>query len=387
MPTDSEHKRILLDLWGGVFFDRMVNGAAQYARKNKNWTFIRILPWLGDTINMIRSVRPDGMIFYQLQPKVYRSIRYLRIPFVAVVEHTDVPAPLVCIDNEAIGVMAAEHFLDRGFRHFAFCGYSNRSWSTGRLKGYREKLKEAGFTAERCLLRWQRTGDVQAAMIKAENFIHELTKPCALFACHDSLASQLSEMCRRMQIRIPEQISLLGVDNQQSECEFCVPPLSSIITADHRIGYEAATLLDHLIRGGKPPDQPVHVPPAGVATRQSTDLLAVNEPHLAKAVKFIRNHAGKPLQVAQVAEHTGVSRTTLEQKFKQYIGRSPLEEIRRVHIERACDLLSNTDLAIAVVAAESGFAHPSNLTSIFRRATGMTPTQYRQMHHGTGTDE
>ncbi len=374
----ARYKRIFLDLFGGVFFDRIVTGVMEYARKNRPWTFIRMWPGIGGTEHLITNTRPDGVIFCDVSRRWDKLLDELKIPYVTILPVAEVDAPRASIDDSAIGRLAAEHFLERGIRNFGFCGYAGMLWSLGRESGFTDRLQEADYSVSSCLIDISAEKNVATEMTRIETWLINLPKPAGVLVCHDAMASQLSEFCRRNDIRIPDQIALLGVDNQESECEFAIPPLSSVITGDERVGYEAAAILDGLMQGGSPPDRPVLVPPVGIATRQSTDLVAIDEPEIAAAIRFIREHAHQTIQVTDILRQVPLSRTTLETRFRRILGRTPMEEIRRVHVERASDLLANTDLSMAHIAARSGFPHPSNMATIFKKITGLSPTEYRR---------
>jgi len=374
----TQYKRIFLDLFGGVFFDRIVTGIMEYSRKNQQWTFIRMWPGIGGAEHLIENTRPDGVIFCDISPRWNELLTKLGIPYVTILANPQVNAPRASIDDHAIGTLAAAHFLERGLKYFGFCGYSNHPWSIGREKGFALALHDAGYDFSSCKIDLSAEKNVSTEMARIEQWIIQLAKPAGVFICHDAMASQVSEFCRRNEIHIPDQIALLGVDNQESECEFAIPPLSSVITGDERIGYEAATMLDGLMQGGDRPEQPVLVPPVGIVTRQSTDLVAVDEPEIAAAIRFIRDNAHKPIQVTDILRHAPLSRTTLETRFRKILGRTPMEEIRRIHVERAKELLTHTDLAMARIAARSGFPHPSNMATIFKKMTGLSPSEYRR---------
>jgi LacI family transcriptional regulator len=181
-------------------------------------------------------------------------------------------------------------------------------------------------------------------------------------------------------VRVPDDVAILGVDNSVLECGFTTPPLSSIMGSARRVGYESAALLDRLIDGAPPPKEPLLVPPAGIARRQSTDVLALSDPDLVAALKFIHQHANEPIDVSDVTSAVLVSRRMLERKFTRILNRSPREEIRRAHIARAKSLLVNSNQQVLHVAMESGFPSASKLSAVFKRETGVSPTVYRRLY-------
>jgi LacI family transcriptional regulator len=205
-----------------------------------------------------------------------------------------------------------------------------------------------------------------------------LPKPAAVFSSNDVPARHLAEMCRALGLLVPEEVALLGVDNDELECLLCHPPLSSVVNPAEQIGYEAARLLDRLMSGRQPPRRPIHVPPTHVVTRQSTDIVAVADPDVSQAAAFIRDHAAENIGVADVVLALSMARRRLERRFRGCLGRTILDEIQRVRVERAKHLLAETDLPIPVVANRSGFSTPQRLAAVFRRATGQSPTAYRR---------
>jgi LacI family transcriptional regulator len=205
-----------------------------------------------------------------------------------------------------------------------------------------------------------------------------LPKPVGVFTTNDITNRRLVVASRLLGLRVPEEVATIGVDNEDLVCEFSDPPLSSVDPAWLQIGFEAAKLLDAMMTGHAPPAQPILVAPAGVVVRGSTDTVAVDDPLVAKAVKFIRENADKPLPISSLLKSLGVSRRSLEQRFKASLGRGPAAEVRRVHIERAKKLLAETQSPISAVASAAGFNNAQSLCVIFRREVGLPPTVFRK---------
>ena len=191
-------------------------------------------------------------------------------------------------------------------------------------------------------------------------------------------AQKLLEVCRELDIAVPEEIAVLGVDNDQLLCELSDPPLSSIICNTQRTGFEAATLLDRMMNGEQIASAPVLVAPLGIQTRQSTDILAIDDPDIATALRFIREHALEGINVADVVRHVPLSRRVLESRFKKILGRSPHEELTRLKLERIKQLLTETDLSLSEIARRTGFEHDEYMCVFFRKLEGMPPGQFRQ---------
>jgi LacI family transcriptional regulator len=188
--------------------------------------------------------------------------------------------------------------------------------------------------------------------------------------------------CRAEKLLVPEQVAVMGGDEDTLLCETCNPPLSGVALTSERIGYEAAALLDRLLHGGPRPTEPILIEPTRVVVRQSTDTLAITDPDLARAIAFIRVHAATAVRVSDVLREIAVSRSWLERRFQEVLGRSPAEEIRRVRLERTKQLLADTDLPVRQVATASGFASREYMAYAFKRATGLTPREFRRRTRG-----
>jgi len=223
-----------------------------------------------------------------------------------------------------------------------------------------------------------------------------LPKPIGVFACHDRAAMLLGRACASAGIDVPEDMAILGVDNNPVECNLTNPPLSSVMGSARRIGYQGSILLDALMRGGAVedaalqsdspqiasphPNSALRVAPAGVAVRGSTDIYATDDPDLLAALRFIKEHAGEPIEVRDVAKAAIVTRRMLERKFAHILGRSPRQQILLAHIERAKELLINTDLSMLDVALRSGFPSSSKFSTVFRRETSHAPMAFRRLY-------
>jgi LacI family transcriptional regulator len=271
--------------------------------------------------------------------------------------------------------MAAEHFLARGFECFGFCGARDRWYAHERGRGFVDTLTRRHAPPLEC---WVDESTDSSAATELQQFITALPKPAAVLACNDRLAWMVGLQCKYLKLRVPEDVAIVGVDNDVIMCQLCHPPLSSVATSSVRIGYEAAALLDRMLAGEPPPAQPIIVAPNGVITRQSSDILAIEDPLVVEALTFIRAHACDGANVETVVRELAISRRRLEQRFQQVLGRTPAAEIRRVRVERACRLLANTEVSLGAVAFEAGFADAPRLTKVFRREMGTTPSEFRQ---------
>ena len=280
------------------------------------------------------------------------------------------------------GVASYEHLEGKGFAELAYCGDGRFLWSRQRGAEFTRGLAAKG---RRCVDFVEQTvggrpgSDAEIRAIA--RWLKALPKPVAVFACYDGRALQVLEACQLLGLNVPEQVAVLGVDNDELVCELANPPLSSVQPNARRSGYEAAALLARLMRGEKKSVVPTHqVQPVRVVERQSTDVVAVADAKVAAALKFIRQHACARVDVGDVLRAVPMSRTRLEEKFKALLGHSPHRQIVQQRIARAKHLLVESKVAISEVAEQAGFDNASYLSVAFRRETGLSPFAYRAKH-------
>jgi LacI family transcriptional regulator len=291
----------------------------------------------------------------------------------------------VVTDSEAIGRMGAEHLIHCGFKHFAFCGYSENPlektvWSEVRAEFFTTHIHQAGFaTPPRYALSkteedWPKERRSLAAWLKS------LPKPVGLVACNDDCGQQVMESCKLAGLSVPDEVGVIGADNDELVCGLTDPPLSSVAINFERAGYDAAHALDKLMRGvqGVPPR--ITAVATQIVTRRSTDFVATDEPLLTRALQFIRDHGRACISVTEVASAAGLSRRALEKRFRASLGRSILEEIRRVRTDHIARMLVETDLPVAGIAEMLGFENAHHFARYFRAAKQMSPLRYRKTH-------
>lgn len=361
---------------------RIHHGVARYAGQhhwhlNANMVKTGLLPqgWQGDGIITALGSRSDLVEF----------VREAGIPAVDVAAmRTDIKIHRVVGDNELIGRMAAEHFLERGVRHFAWFSMDFSNVGRQRHLGYSATLQQHGFTCER--LTWSEVAapgkdgwpEMRAWLGRQ---LRSLPKPLAVFAYNDYDAANVIDTCLFKNICVPDDVAVLGVDNNEMVCLCQSIPLSSINHDLERIGYEAATQLHRLMLGKPMPKAPLLIPPKGITTRRSTEFTAVNQPEIRQALLFIREHYQRSIGTTEVAQATGLSRRTLEKMFKLELKRSIHEEILRLRMAHVRGLLLTTDLSIKEIAEQTGFCHASHLNNAFREQTGVTPLKFRNAQH------
>jgi LacI family transcriptional regulator len=372
----------------------ILHGISQYIREYGPWSVYleqRSLqdpepPWL-------RGWKGDGIILGEVSPSSSSALRRrLRIPTVDLDEQVDPENPLagrgrphIQSDHRALGTLAAEHLLERGFTYFAYFGYPVFGWSRRSSEGFATRVHAAGYSCHQYrdaqpvsfghqLPSWEDEVD------GASRWIAALPKPLGLMACNDFRGLQALDACRRAGVAVPEEVAVIGVDNEVLACEMANPPLSSVIPDCRRIGYEAAALLDRLMKGEPPPRTTREIPPIGIVTRQSTEVTAIADPTVAEAMKFIREHACEGITVEDVLDRVTVSRSVLQKRFRESLGRTLHEAIAGVRLRRVKQLLLETDLACEVLAERAGFSSRAYLSVVFKRSTGTTLAAFRREH-------
>jgi LacI family transcriptional regulator len=361
----------------------ILRGVYSYAWPRHRWVFNQFHPAAEaqECADKLRAWQPDGVIFYPSNAALLPVVADLPCPVVPISQQ--IPqraAPTLGINEEAVGEMAAQHFLERGFRHFAFVGRENHRLSRPREKGFRDALRRYAYTcasrpdflplSEDSVENWEK----QSAAMRS--WLLELPRPTGIFVWNDGCGVRLSEACLRAGLRVPEDVALLGVDDDDLLCRMAHPPLSSVKLPFEAVGFAAATMLDALMSGGSSEAGPFL--PEKVVTRVSTDILAIEDEDVVRVLKFIREHATEPINAQTLERLVPLSRRAIERRFRRALGRSPLEELQRVRVERAKELLSQKQLPISAVAARSGFGSATYLSRIFRRETGLTPSAFRK---------
>ncbi|HTV75586.1 MAG TPA: DNA-binding transcriptional regulator, partial [Candidatus Baltobacteraceae bacterium] len=342
---------------------------------------------LGDTCPAwFKEWKGDGVIARVENRQIAGVIRRLGVPAVDVrYLLRNLGMPSVRPNDAAAARFSFEHLRQRGFRHFAFCGFNGADYSDIRRDSFVQCAAEANlqchiFSDSQKIrsvstlayeARGLRDGDQVARWLKS------LPKPIGLMACNDIRGQQVLNACRAADIIVPDEVAVVGVDNDEMLCELSDPPLSSVSLDTERIGYQAAALLDLMISGKKPRHPHLFVEPMGVITRRSTDVLAIEDPNITAVTQFIREHACEGIDVSDVLKVVPLSRSTLERRFIHILGHSPKEEILRARLARAKQLLSETDFSLAQIAEKVGFEHPEYMSVIFKRKTKLTPGEFR----------
>lgn len=383
------YKVILLSDFAEEYGKNLLKGIAKYSRDHGPWTFCRMPAYYRDTIGIdgiidwAREWKADGIIgqFYNNQET--EKIRRAKLPVIA----QDFKERLKGVPNitgayHETGRMAAEYFLKKGFRNFAFYGFRNIVWSRERAEGFRDRVAEAGYevhmyerTDSRATDLWHYKPSTLTRWLKS------LPKPCALLSCDDNLGNHITEAARHTGIKIPDQLAVMGVDNDEMLCELSDPPLSSIKLDTEKSGYEAARLLHAMIEG-KDQDQigDIVVQPTQVVSRVSTDIFASEDKYIVEVLRYIDENLDKNLKVNEVLKEVPMSRRSLEKRFVMTTGYPVYEYIYNKRIEKFTQKLLETDMTIYEIALDLGLSDSKNIARQFKQLKGLTPVAYRKKY-------
>ena len=361
----------------------LLAGIVRYMRMHDRWSvFLEQRDLFKQPPRWLNKWQGDGIISRATTPRLLDAISDTGVPFVELTDRKgDVEFSQIRSDDAAIGKMGAEHLLERGFKRFGYCGYKGEAWSKRREESFVKTIDQKSSGS--CSLynsTWQGRGarnweDEQRCIIE---WLQTLTPPFAVMACNDIRGRQIIDACSELDLAVPEQVVVVGVDDDELLCRMCSPPLSSVIPNAQAVGFRSAEVLASLMDGKSPASEVQLIEPLGVATRQSTDAVAIDDPDIAAALRYIREYACRGITVAEVVRDNSVSRSTLERQVRKYLGRTPQEEIRFVQIKRARELLISTDLSAEQIAPLCGFEHPEYLHVVFKRVTGTTIGVFRK---------
>jgi LacI family transcriptional regulator len=364
-------------------------GVAAYVRSHGRWSLLHIERGLTEALpKFLKSWKGDGVLTRIENERFAQSVAELGVPAVDLRgSHRPVNGAMLDTDPRIVTRMAAEHFLDIGFRNFAYIGYPGVDFSERRIASYREYLNSRGldvnvYTSAQQLppstdiLGWEARGELEGEAIAS--WLQSLPRPVAVFACNDVRGRQIIEACNDSGLSVPEEVAVIGVDDDEVICELCNPPLSSVQPDTMRLGYEGAALLDALMAGETPPSETIFIPPKGIARRLSSEATAIDDRGVASAMQIIRDHACEGLAVQDVVKRLSISRSTLERRFFAAFGRSPASEIERVRMARAKLLLMETRYKLSKIAALTGYGTASQFVTAFKRNTGLTPGEFRR---------
>lgn len=384
--TRKKHPKVavLVDTatgWGR----RLVHGILSFSMKRGGWHVWVEPRGQDEKLRLPPGWDGDGIIARVSTPSIAEHLRD-RGPVVNVssIQVAGPDFPSILSDVEAGIAAGVEHFLDRGLRNFGYCSLVERAYVTFHRRAFSEELARRGY--ECCVYVPEKGCGVRAPWEDQHrslvNWLKSLPKPIALLSWATKTGIELINACEDANILVPDEIAVLGGDDDDLLCEACRPALSSIHVASEQIGHDAAELLEQLMEGKRSPGIPKKIEPTGIVARRSTDLLAIDDPDLTTAIRFIRDHPERMIQVEDVARAASVSRRSLERRFMTLLGRTIHDEIARCHLEKAIDLLARTEMTIPAIADSSGYGSPEYFATVFKEKMGITPLKYRARLRG-----
>ncbi len=376
---------------------QMISGIAKYVHIYGPWIFYKKFPYYEKSSSkyknplgfvqgqkaiagLIRSGQVQGFIGPLENEKIAKAILPKSFPSVIVPTTGLIKGRVNLMHSPEIGQMAAEYFQGKGLKHFAFCGYMRNYWSSMRCKSFREYLEIEGHAVHvydqskaSSSSVWQHD---QSGLLA---WLQSLPKPIGIWAWNDEMASSVIEACRMLNIGIPDEVAILGVDNDDLVCNLCVPQLSSILLDLEAVGFQMAKCL-HAQMLSEADNKMIDVTPLYVQERQSTNIHACEDPVVSAALRYIHDNANNPIQVDDVVQECGVSRRSLYEFFRTNVGRSIYKEIELTRAEAIKKELLCTDMAISQIAMRFGYTSGAHISRFFKKIEGLTPSQYRKKH-------
>ncbi len=363
-------------------------GVAQYIRETRPWLIqFNERSAMEGSPSWINSWKGDGLITRVATPEIREAIRNRSVPVVDLNEQLGgMGIPMITNDHAAVGRMGANHLLDRGFQRFAFLGFTGHTYSDGRRDAFVQTAEAKGypcmvFPDHEVKVDQLHTGIWQTETDEIAKWVASLPKPIGIMACTDLRGVQLLNACRQANVAVPEQAAVVAVGADDVSCQFADPPLSSIVLNGWKMGYEAAALLDRMMQGHHTMPMPeILIPPMDIFVRRSSDVTAIDDPLVARALHFIRENVRNGINVENVLLYLGVSRSTLQKHFRASVGKSIHDVLTEARFASVKELLVETPLSIADISERCGFQHPEYMSSALKKHTGWSPARYREQY-------
>jgi LacI family transcriptional regulator, galactose operon repressor len=380
----KQAKEIALAFPRGAHQEVFIDGVLQYANDREyNWSYVTAPESLSLSVLDLRGWHGDGVIAALNTPAEAACVKDWSVPTVNISGAlVDTPVPRIGVDNRLVGELAADHLIERGFQEFAHYGLKSVAYSTIRRVAFEARLTESGFHSESLLMpptyraRGPHWRDQQRKLL---TWLDALPKPIGLFAVTDYRARQVLDACRQVGLRVPQQVAVIGVDNEEVICAHVRPQLSSVGRNNQQEGYHAASVLDRLIRGKPASNKEETIPPLGVVARESTETVAFEDLRLCEAIDFVNGHIEEPIGVQEVASHIGASRRWLEYAFREALGESPYQYIRSRRLKMARRLLEEEPSAkLYEIARRTGFSSAKQFSTAFCQSFGVSPREYQR---------
>lgn len=366
----------------------ILRGIAQFAQTRSKWSLLHQEMTIGAHLpEWMKKSNINGVIA-RVDNRNIKPLRQLGVPFVDVYccqSFKDIPQ--VDTDDRKVVELAFMHFWDRGFRRFAFCGFQHAHYSDVRRSHFRELVTNAGCP----LSVYETPGKPNAPLSSVEEsgvddmdaistWLKSLTPPTGLFVCNDIRGQQVLNVCRQLTLNIPDDIAVIGVDDDDAVCPLSDPPLSSVYPDAKKVGFRAAEILDGMMDGKKVDKEIQFISPINVVERLSTQVVAVEDRELARVCRFIRENACDGIDVNDVAKFTSISRRQLERRFRSELNRTPHEEITAAQVSRVKQLLLETEMTLEQISPLAGYSHKESMSTVFKREMGDTPGAFRSNH-------
>ncbi|QDT63868.1 AraC family transcriptional regulator [Calycomorphotria hydatis] len=362
----------------------IIDGVVDWQRENDAWSnFLPEQERGAPPPSWLKKWQGDGIIARIETIQTAERVADISLPIVDVSAARHISSlPWVETDDVKIADLAFEHFETKLINNFAFCGEPFFGWARNREQRFVERARSAGksISVLHQISPLEARYSWTQERMELGNWLSQLKYPVGILAAYDIKGQQILDACRDLGISVPNQVSVLGIDNDTQLCNLCTPQLSSVSLDARKAGYIAASLLNKMMNGETVSNEGFFVPPVGIVERKSTDVYAVDDPIVFDALHFIRDNACDGIQVADVVERSDISRRALEFRFEKFVGRSPHQEIERVKINQVKLLLSKTELTLEKIAYKVGYANPEYLSTAFKRATKITPSQYRRKY-------
>lgn len=390
-----ERRRVALLVQSTLEYGRgILRGIGSYIHEHRHWAVFHHVDSLPKSLPPdLRSWRPDGIIGQFETRELLSQVKRLKVPVIDLYSlHASQGVSCLDVDHTAVTRLAIEHYESLGYQDFAYCGFKGVHYCERRCKSFCTQLNEKGVEVavfqSAPPARSRGTFEIESQGMfdidRIGRWLEGLPKPLAVMAGTDIRARHVLEACRLYGFKVPGEISVMGVGNDEVLCSLADPALTSIALQTETIGRDAATLLDEMIDGRPALESPKFYGPLCIVPRESTNSLAITDEMVGEAVRFIRKQVlqGVAIDVIHVARHVGLSRSTLQRRFVQTLGCTPRDEIIRLQVERVRELLRVTNSSLEVISDRVGFNYPGCMIRLFKRKTGETPTEYRRRTGG-----
>jgi LacI family transcriptional regulator len=336
---------------------------------------------LKSSVPHLTTWKPDGIIMRD--SLITKELLKLKIPTILAIHNSSYPKnlPAIKTDSFSIAKMASDHFIEKGLKNFAFCGFDAYEWSNERKLYFCRFNSGAGYKTNIYLPPKRiKKNDWEKEQQHVSDWTKALPKPVGIFACNDDRGQHILEVCKMINLKVPEDVAVIGVDNDPMICDIGDPPLTSIALNVESAGYEAAKLMDSMINNRKIAGRHILVSPSHIIQRQSSNILAVNDSEVVKAIHYIKKNAKNKILIKDIVKTTGISRRTLERRFRNTIHRSIYNEIQLVRIELISKLLIETDLPVSQITSLFGFTDAEHISRYFKREKGIGLREFRKLH-------